>query len=151
MITAIIKKNKKYLLIKRSKKTKMYHNQWQFPEGGVKFGEAPLQALKREVKEETNLELEDAKYSGTVSSVLKEFNIKVWHFVRIVYRCKVKDNIGDRTKQKFNQTQRSQKSKVYPKIKLSKKHIEFGWFTKKQIENLDLVKGFKFENIKKMI
>lgn len=128
MVSALIKRGEKYLLLKRGGTTKLYRGQWQFPEGGVKFGESPFTALKREIKEETKLELKDAKYLGNISSVLKEFKMELWHFVRMVYRCEVKG-----------------------KVKLSRKHKEYKWVEKKDMEKLELLKGMEFKDMKKFL
>ncbi len=58
-VNAIIldKENNKFLIIKR-KKGEIHANKWAFPGGVVKEGESIEQALSREIKEETNLEIE---------------------------------------------------------------------------------------------
>lgn len=40
--------------------------EWSFPGGGVEVGETPLQAIRREIKEETNLEVKHVKYEGVI-------------------------------------------------------------------------------------
>lgn len=56
--SAIIIRNNKVLLIHRKKPGQEY---WVFPGGGVEDGETPEQALVREVKEETNLDVKSFK------------------------------------------------------------------------------------------
>ena len=84
MVTAIVKKGKKYLLLKRSRYNKMYPDQWQLPEGGIKFGEAPVQALKREMKEETNLILKGAKLADIETSTIKYINKRLEKILTII-------------------------------------------------------------------
>ncbi len=52
--SAIILKNNQVLLIHRHKSEEVY---WVFPGGGIEKGEEPLEAAKREVKEETSLNI----------------------------------------------------------------------------------------------
>ncbi len=52
----------KFLLAERNKKN--YHGYWIIPGGGVKFGETIQEAAIREIKEETNLDVELIKQIG---------------------------------------------------------------------------------------
>ena len=45
-------------LMKKGSKDKLNIDKWQVPGGKIEFGEAPTDALKREVKEECGLEIE---------------------------------------------------------------------------------------------
>jgi len=63
VITAIIvnKKTKKFLIVKRSKDSDIHPGLWVFPGGILEDFETIDQCLKREIKEETELEIEDKK------------------------------------------------------------------------------------------
>lgn len=50
---AILKNGDNILILKRSAKSKYAPGFWQLPGGRLEFGETPMQALIREVKEET--------------------------------------------------------------------------------------------------
>jgi 8-oxo-dGTP diphosphatase len=58
---AIIENNNKYLLTKRiisdREDKKFYPSVWNFPGGGIEFGENPEDSLRREMKEELNVEI----------------------------------------------------------------------------------------------
>ena len=56
---AIIVKGKKVLMVQRA--TEPYEDTWMFPAGFVEYGEHPFDALKREIKEETNLSIKKAR------------------------------------------------------------------------------------------
>ena len=45
---------------------------WQFPQGGIKPGETPEQAMYRELKEETGLEAKHVQILGRVTGVFRE-------------------------------------------------------------------------------
>lgn len=128
MATAIIRKGDRYLLLKRSHHNKMYAGQWQFPEGGVKFGESPLKALGRELREETGLGLKDARLLGVGSGTIKYFNQRLYHFIRIFYACRVSGRLS-----------------------LSEKHTNAAWLTKKEIRKLKLLRGFKLDQTEKFV
>jgi len=61
VVTGIVKFKDKILLLKRNSKREVHPNKWSFPGGKVEAGENLFQTLKREIKEETNLEIEDYK------------------------------------------------------------------------------------------
>ncbi len=65
------------------------HNKWEFPGGGIEFGESPEEALIREVKEETGLKVE------IVRLLPKVYN-NVWNrvdgFINVIiiaFECKI--------------------------------------------------------------
>lgn len=105
---ALIKKDGKLLLIDRAVKPYGLAG----PAGHVDQGESPLQAVKREVQEETGLEVTTAKL------ILEEFvpwnecsrGVKGHHFY--IYNCEVRGNI--------NRSERETKS--------------IGWYDVKDVE-----------------
>ncbi len=64
--TAVIIKDGKILLVKRSQEP--YKGDWDFPGGFIEEGEKPLEALKREVKEELGVECV-AEYIGAFPGI----------------------------------------------------------------------------------
>jgi 8-oxo-dGTP pyrophosphatase MutT (NUDIX family) len=125
---AVIRRGGKFLVLRRSMWSKFYQRQWQFPEGGVEFGESPEQALARELKEETGLKLKKAKLLGVRSNNMEYFGKSVWHFIRIFYDCKVSGE-----------------------LKLSGKHDSYKWLSKRQLKNVHLLKGFKLSDVKELL
>ncbi len=60
-ITAIVKFGDKFLILKRNPHEIAYPGKWTVPGGKMERGEIVMDALKREIKEETGLEIEDKK------------------------------------------------------------------------------------------
>ena len=87
-VKAIIEKDGKILLIKRSGQYKDLSYTWDIPGGRINFGEEPIDGLRREIVEETGLELDTVKEILDASTVLKNEEKQI---VRITYRCTVKD------------------------------------------------------------
>jgi mutator protein MutT len=69
-ITALIKNSTKdkFLVLKRSQSELAFPGKWSFPGGKAERGESVLDTLRREVKEESGLDIEDSK------RFLKDFN-----------------------------------------------------------------------------
>ncbi|MBU3957510.1 MAG: NUDIX domain-containing protein [Nanoarchaeota archaeon] len=116
--TSIVENNNKYLLLKRSKSNRTNKGKWQFPEGKIEFGEEPIKALERELKEETNLNLINANARNITSSVINYPKYGKYHLIRLIFNCKVSG-----------------------KIALSEEHYKFGWFSKNKIKNMKIVNG----------
>jgi len=104
---AFIVDSNKLFIIKRSPDDIQKPNIWEIPGGRLEPGEDPFEGLKREIKEETNLDIE----------VLHPLSVR--HFTRddkqkitmIVFLCEL-------TKK--------------TKIKLSKEHINYEWIEVKK-------------------
>jgi 8-oxo-dGTP diphosphatase len=123
LVTALIRRRNKLLILQRSKRSKTNKNRWQFPEGKVKHSESLLDALKREIKEETNFDLVKARLYGVHLGFLKIGYGKI-RVLRILFECKVKGN-----------------------LKLSKEHQSFSWVSEKDLEEVEFVKGFSIEEV----
>lgn len=63
VVAGIIFMEDKFLIAKRNAK-KSQGNLWEFPGGKVEMGESYPEALKREIKEELNANIEVEKYLG---------------------------------------------------------------------------------------
>lgn len=63
--SAVIIKDKKILLVKRSNYTKTFPNTWAAPGGRGHEGEIPEQIVVRELKEEVNLDFKPTKLFAT--------------------------------------------------------------------------------------
>ncbi|MBU1039244.1 NUDIX hydrolase [Patescibacteria group bacterium] len=60
-IHVLVNCKNKYLLLKRGKKARDEQGCWDFPGGGIEFGEQPLKTATRETKEETGLKITNLK------------------------------------------------------------------------------------------
>lgn len=127
IVTAIIEKDGKYLLLKRSETNRTNKNKWQFLEGKLEFGEKPLEALKREIKEETGLELLSADFLDYSSYVVNSPDNSV-HMLRLFFKCDVSGE-----------------------IKLSEEHNDWGFFSLWEIDKLDFVKNLDLDEVKTLL
>lgn len=83
---AIIIKGRKVLLVKRNREP--YKDTWMFPSGYLNFGELPEDGLKREVLEETGLEVKSLKL---LKNVLVQDDFREPNHLAFFYRVVVKD------------------------------------------------------------
>lgn len=119
-VIGVVKKENQYLLTKR-RSPKSEFNKWQFPGGGLEFGERIDEAVKRELKEETGVDAKIIKRLDRVFEIIREKDN--FHGVFFVYLCEMTDK---------NQ-----------KIKINSEASEYGWFTKEEILQLDSLEGTK--------
>ena len=120
-VTAIlttIKKNSKYLLVKRHCKSKLEANKWGFRGEAIEYGESPEQALIRGVKDEVSLEIKSWKLLKVYSKFF-ENREKQRHAIIISYIC---DPAGTN-------------------VKINEELSDFEWVFLDQIRERDLVKG----------
>ena len=108
---AIIIKDSQYLVLLRSSDSKFFPNQWDFLGGKRKDDETPEEAVIREVKEETNLDVKTenilGEYTHTEHNTLLKFTV---HQVKMLSRD----------------------------IKLSADHSQFVWKTKEELLNMNI-------------
>lgn len=76
-VTALIHNDLWEILVWYNKK----YNAWQIPSGKVNKWEDMINALRREIKEETNLKIENPKYLGT-SKIILNWMLRQWHFFK---------------------------------------------------------------------
>lgn len=115
-VEIVIVHNDKVLLAKRSEDAVVAPGAWNVPAGKVKYDEIPVEAVYREAKEETNLEVELVKelsvrnFSGTTATGEKYF--------RVVFTYLVKPKNDD-----------------ISTLKIDQEHYEFAWVDKTELQN----------------
>lgn len=106
----IIFKDNKILLITKSDKEDMNPNTIDIPGGRLEYGEKPEDSLKREIKEETGLEIDIIKPSRCWTFIKKEENFQL---VGVTFYCEF----------------------VSGEEKLSGEHTDFVWVLPEDIIN----------------
>lgn len=93
------------LLLKKVKPSKDNYGYWELPGGGMEYNESPVEAIKREVFEETGLEVD-------VEGIISNFHVirKDKEIVGIIFLCYAKNNI----------------------VKLSTEHTEYVFVTQEE-------------------
>ncbi len=76
---ALIKRSGKYFIQKRPSKG-LLADLWEFPGGKVEKGETPLEALKREVKEELRVDVQSAAHLFDVTHFYTQYRVKLHVF-----------------------------------------------------------------------
>lgn len=120
----IINKNNEILLQKRNKAPEKGF--WSIPGGKVEMFEKLEQALKREIKEETNCDIEIIKLLGICDHIIKE---EKRHWISPIFLAKITQGI--------------------PKIMETEKHLEMKWFNLKNLpEDLTITTKKAIEDYK---
>lgn len=68
-------------------RTHKWSNLWGIPGGKVKWGESSLDALRREVKEETNLDIREVRFALVQDCIRSKEFYREAHFVLLNYTC----------------------------------------------------------------
>ncbi|MFH1802846.1 MAG: NUDIX hydrolase [archaeon] len=118
-VGAIIEENRKVFLTKRSHTMEKESGKWCIPGGHIEISETAEEALKREVKEETNLSLRNIKFLGYQDEYLPKLKV---HAINLIFSAG-----------------------PYGKESLSNEVSEEKWFTKEETQKLDL--AFKDKEI----
>src|SRR3990167_2440949 len=119
--TFIIDEKKRLLIVKKSPNEAIDAGLWVVPGGKVKQDEHVIDALKREVKEETGLSVISHQWIGEDVFKVDDKFFHAAHFL-----CKVKST---------------------NKIKLEKNLLEYKWITKSQLSEFQIPRNIKKEII----
>ena len=106
VVKSIIKKDDKYLLIKRSLDSKFFPSLWDFPGGKIEQDETAVDAVIRETLEETSLDIIPDKIVNEFDFTAKEKSVHAFVF-------SVKDFSG--------------------KVTLSKDHSDVIWISRDEL------------------
>lgn len=106
LVSGVVIKEKKVLLLHRKDP-----DVWEFPSGRIEYGEHPSETAKREVKEETNLDVVVEKFLAIGSTIRSDKK----HEIVLSFLCKPKS------------------SKV---ILGEEDHSEYRWFTLDEIKKI---------------
>ncbi len=74
-------------------RTQKWSGLWGIPGGKIKFGETSIDALKREIKEETNLGVADIEFVLVQDCIHSKEFYRDSHFVLLNYTCRVHGGI----------------------------------------------------------
>ena len=119
-VGAVIICNGKILLEKR--KSEPGRGKWTVPGGLVELGESAEQTVMREVKEETNLEVDQPELIDVVNSITTDENGKIkYQFVIVDYFVKLKGGT----------------------LEAADDAAELKWVTFNEVENYDLTRSFR--------
>lgn len=115
-VGGFIIKNNKILIVKKSPDEYIDANLWTIPGGKIYPQENIINGLKREIKEEVNLEVTNYQWIG---EDIFENNSYIYHAQHFL--CQSKNN----------------------NVKLEKKLVDFHWLSENEIENFQFPKNIK--------
>ena len=98
-------------------RTHKWSNLWGIPGGKIKFGEALADGLRREINEETNLDITDLEFVMVQDCIHSKEFYRDAHFVLLNYTCRC---VGE------------------PKVKLNREAREFRWVSLEEAFTLPL-------------
>jgi ADP-ribose pyrophosphatase YjhB (NUDIX family) len=116
-VLAIVEKNGRFLFVKRSSKNRFEPGKWGFVGEAVEYSEGLIDALRRGLKEEVNLDLLKAKLVNAYSFIFtSQYNDKERHAIALAYLCKAKG-----------------------RVKINDELEDYAWLTLKEAKGLDLI------------
>lgn len=112
-IKGVVLFNDKIVLLKNERE------EWELPGGRIELDETPQETVKREIKEELNL---DVVVGDIIDAWMYDIGNKGNVFI-VSYMCKLsEENVSN--------------------IQISDEHKEIGWFDINEIDNISLPKGY---------
>ena len=102
VVGAIIEKDGKILLVKELKSAAK--GKWNHPAGWIDVGENPIDAVKREVNEETGYEFTPTDILGVYSLVKTKLEGGVKHPIKIIFIGKISEEQGEFMKDEIGET-----------------------------------------------
>ena len=113
----LVEKDGKFLLAERNKEN--YNGYWVIPGGGVKFGETIQDAAVRELKEETNLDVDIIKFIGykEIINVPGNYHSVVFYHLAKPKHTNIKAK-GDISQAKFFTIEEIKKLKIAESVEL---------------------------------
>jgi len=89
IVSAIIEKDGKLLLGRKPKDVGPYPNTWHLPGGAMKLGEESItDELKREVNEETGIEITDIEHVSFDEDYESNKHGEMTHYIFLVFKAK---------------------------------------------------------------
>ena len=126
----IINNEGKLFLAKRGAEVRNESGKWEFPGGGVEFGDTLEATLKREIMEEYGVEIKIGELLDICDHIIPDEH---QHWVSPTYICTVVHG--------------------QPKICEPNKCDEIGWFASEEVKkmNLSIISKFNFDNYLKKL
>lgn len=84
-VSALVVRDNKVLLVRRSKEP--YSGFWSLPGGAVELGETVREALVREVREETSVEVEPAEVLDVTDVIRRDKSSIPVHYVVVTFKA----------------------------------------------------------------
>lgn len=86
ILECYVRKNGKYLMLHRNKSKRIMPDVWMAPGGKREFNEGLFEAARREIREETGLEIKNLRIICTGNAYLKDIEQELFfHFVEADY------------------------------------------------------------------
>ncbi|MFQ5920016.1 MAG: NUDIX hydrolase [Thermoplasmata archaeon] len=86
-VSGVVFRGEEVLLVRR--KVAPYAGQWSLPGGAVEVGETMHEAVKREVREETGLDVHPSHLVGAYDSIVEEEGEIRFHYVLVDFLCEL--------------------------------------------------------------